>query len=73
MNTLTNEVYFRRILTKTSNSVWIKVSSDILQMALVLKFGGRIEECMKSNFMVGRPNLLKVVLFTFNIIVIESI
>ena len=28
---------------------------------------------MKSNFMVNPPNLLKVVLFTFNIIVIESI
>ena len=42
-------------------------------MALVSKFGGGIEECMKSNFMVNPPNLLKVVLFTFNIIVIESI
>ena len=42
-------------------------------MALALKFGGGIEECMKSNFMINPPNLLKVVLFTFNMIVIESI
>ena len=42
-------------------------------MALLSKFGGGIEECMKSNFMVNSPNLPEVVLFTFNIIVIESI
>ena len=46
-----------------------QVSADILQMALVLKFGGGIE----SNFMVNPPNLLKVLLFTFNIIIIRSI
>ena len=42
-------------------------------MALVSKFGGGIEEWMKPNFMVNPPNPLKVVPFTFNVIVIEFI
>ena len=37
------------------------------------KFGGGIEEVMKSNFMETPPNLLKFVYFTFNIIIIGSI
>ena len=55
------------------SALWIKVSVDIPQMALVSKFVGGIEECIKSKFMVNPPILLKVALFTFNIFVIGSI
>ena len=48
------------------------LSSSLFNAALVSKFGGGIEKCMYC-VTVNPPNLLKVVLFAFNIIVIESI